>query len=137
MKESLVPILLFDGSCGLCNASVQFILRHEKKKIIYFASLQSEFALQALKKSANNFVVIPDSILLFHQGRLYVKSQAIFQIIQMMGGWVTIFLAFRFFPRRWLDFLYDFIARKRKGFFGISTYCAFKPGVDQGRFLDV
>lgn len=137
MKESQVPFLLFDGSCGLCNASVQFILRHEKKKIIHFASLQSEFAQQVLKEAPNSLVVIPDSILLFHQGKLYMKSQAIFQIIHMMGGWVKIFLVFRYFPLRWLDFLYDYIARNRKRFFGTSAYCAFKPGVDQSRFLDV
>ena len=35
------PILLFDGECGFCNKSIQFILKHESKPKLKFAALQS------------------------------------------------------------------------------------------------
>ena len=35
-------MILFDGICNLCNASVIFVLQHEYQPIFKFASLQSE-----------------------------------------------------------------------------------------------
>jgi len=45
-----LPILLYDGVCGLCNRSVQFILRHDRSAIFRFASLQSSFAAGILSR---------------------------------------------------------------------------------------
>ena len=44
-------IVLFDGICNLCNASVRFISRHDKDSKIQFASLQSE--ISNLKNEVN------------------------------------------------------------------------------------
>nr|WP_321538574.1 DUF393 domain-containing protein [Flavobacterium piscinae] len=35
-------IILFDGVCNLCDSSVQFIIKHDKKDIFRFVALQSE-----------------------------------------------------------------------------------------------
>ena len=35
------PVILFDGLCNLCQGSVQFVLKHDKKQQFQFASLQS------------------------------------------------------------------------------------------------
>ena len=42
LEENLMPILLFDGHCNLCNAWVQFIVKRDSAKTIRFASLQSK-----------------------------------------------------------------------------------------------
>ncbi|MBY6269594.1 MAG: thiol-disulfide oxidoreductase, partial [Parageobacillus thermoglucosidasius] len=36
------PIILFDGVCSLCSASVQFIIARDPHAVFRFASLQSE-----------------------------------------------------------------------------------------------
>ena len=35
-------IILFDGVCNLCDAAVQFVIKHDKKDVFRFVSLQSE-----------------------------------------------------------------------------------------------
>ncbi|NGP46589.1 DUF393 domain-containing protein [Bacillaceae bacterium SIJ1] len=53
MHSSLVrhhqrPIVFFDGECSFCDAAVQFLIRHDPNKRLYFASLQSDLAANLL-----------------------------------------------------------------------------------------
>ena len=48
------PILLYDGVCGLCNRSVQFILRHDRNAIFRLASLQSAIGRTILARHGAN-----------------------------------------------------------------------------------
>ncbi|MDD3723107.1 MAG: DUF393 domain-containing protein [Lutibacter sp.] len=41
-------IILFDGVCNLCNASVNFVIKHDKKAQFLFASFQSDAAKEIL-----------------------------------------------------------------------------------------
>ncbi len=41
MSDPRVPVLLYDGECGLCNAVVRFLLRHDPRGRLHFAPLQS------------------------------------------------------------------------------------------------
>ncbi len=38
------PVLLYDGLCGFCDKSIQLILRHDRRKTLRFAPLQSSYA---------------------------------------------------------------------------------------------
>ena len=42
-------IILFDGVCNLCNSSVQYVIKHDKKDIFRFVSLQSELGQKIVK----------------------------------------------------------------------------------------
>ncbi|WP_286827645.1 thiol-disulfide oxidoreductase DCC family protein, partial [Maribacter sp. UBA4516] len=35
-------LILFDGVCNLCNASVQYVIKHDKNNVFMFAPLQGE-----------------------------------------------------------------------------------------------
>ncbi|NDK18729.1 MAG: DUF393 domain-containing protein, partial [Zetaproteobacteria bacterium] len=52
-------IILFDGYCNLCNASVDFVIKHDKKNYFLLTSLQSDASknilLQLHQKSFKNF----------------------------------------------------------------------------------
>ena len=39
-SEKEYKIILFDGVCNLCNSSVNFVIRHDKKNLFKFAALQ-------------------------------------------------------------------------------------------------
>jgi len=68
-------IILYDGECGLCNRSVQFILKHERNQNLLFSSLQSSFS----KKVFSDFNLKNDfdeSILFYRDGKLFSKSKA-------------------------------------------------------------
>ena len=42
------PVLLFDGVCNLCNGVVQFVLTHDSKSAVHFASQQSAYGQRAM-----------------------------------------------------------------------------------------
>ena len=49
-ETSAHPILLYDGVCGLCNWTVQFILRRDGAGVFRFAALQGELAKRILAR---------------------------------------------------------------------------------------
>ncbi len=43
-------LVLFDGVCNLCNSSVQFIIRNDKKNVFLFAPLQGKTGQEIISK---------------------------------------------------------------------------------------
>lgn len=42
-------IILFDGVCNLCEASVQFVIKYDKKDVFRFVALQSDLGKELIK----------------------------------------------------------------------------------------
>ena len=117
-------IVLFDGICNLCNASVRFISKHDKNSKIQFASLQSEMAKELLSKMAIDTKKI-DSIIFISDEKIFFKSNAAIEIAKMLDGFPNYLKYFQFIPRAIRDIVYDLIAKNRYRFFGKS--CAISP----------
>ena len=117
-------IVLFDGICNLCNASVRFITRHDKNNRIQFASLQSETAKQLLLKMNIDSQKI-DSIIFISNEKMFIKSGAAIEIVKLLHGFPRLLKYFQFIPRPIRDFVYDLIAKNRYRLFGKS--CALQP----------
>jgi predicted DCC family thiol-disulfide oxidoreductase YuxK len=127
-------IILFDGICNLCNSSVKFILKRDKKKQFIFASLQSDAAENILlhhkyKKNGLN------SIILIHRDKLYEKSSAVLNIFRVLGMPWRLFSVFYILPLSWRDFLYDFIAQNRYKWFGKKDTCIMMLPMHKNRFI--
>jgi predicted DCC family thiol-disulfide oxidoreductase YuxK len=124
-KASNNPVIFFDGICNLCNASVNFIIRNDKAGNFRFASLQSEFAKAFLENndSLKNGHILPDSLILAEDGKVYFRSEAALRIAGKMDGIWKALIIFRIIPLRWRDFLYDFIAKNRYQWFGKRQSC--------------
>ncbi len=120
-------VLLYDGDCGLCNASVGFVLRHERQHTLRFAALQSPFgtAVRARHPELNGI----DSVVWFDPGHggasetTFVRSEAALRVAEYLGGGWRLALAARVIPLRWRDAMYDVIARYRKQIPGVSHSC--------------
>lgn len=112
-------IVLFDGICNLCNASVRFISRHDKDSKIKFASLQSETAKQLLSKLNIDTNKI-DSIIFISKEKIFFKSNAAIEISKLLDGVPHLLKYFQFIPRPVRDFVYDLIAKNRYRLFGTS-----------------
>jgi predicted DCC family thiol-disulfide oxidoreductase YuxK len=110
-------IVLFDGICNLCNASVRFISRHDKDSKIQFASLQSEKAKELLKNAAFNNENL-HSIVFIADQKIFLKSDAAIEIAKLLHGFPHYLKYFQFIPRPIRDILYDLIAKNRYRFFG-------------------
>jgi predicted DCC family thiol-disulfide oxidoreductase YuxK len=117
-------IVLFDGICNLCNASVRFIIKHDKKSKIQFASLQSETAKQLLLNKAIDTQKI-DSIIFITDEKIFFKSDAAIEIAKMLDGFPNYLKYFQFIPGAIRDIVYDLIAKNRYRLFGKS--CAIGP----------
>ena len=117
-------IVLFDGICNLCNASVRFITRHDKNNTIQFASLQSETAKQLLLKMNIDSQKI-DSIIFISNEKMFIKSDAAVEIAKRLDGFPRLLKYFQLIPRPIRDFVYDLIAKNRYRLFGKS--CSLQP----------
>lgn len=111
-------IILFDGECTFCSFWVKFVLKRDKKDQFRFASLQSMAGIyyQDLHEIDENV----DSVVLIHKdGTSLIKTNAVFEILYLLGGLGKFFYGLKIFPRFTRDFFYDIIAKMR--------YKVFKP----------
>jgi hypothetical protein len=69
------PIVLYDGVCGLCDRSVQLILRNDRRGRFRFAALQSNAGRALLERFGLSPEAL-DSVVLVQGGRAWRKSQA-------------------------------------------------------------
>ena len=110
-------ILLFDGVCNLCNASVNFIIKHDKKAHFKFASLQSDAAKELLLQYKAKKIKM-DSIILIENGTFYKKSTAALIISKKLNGGFKILYVFIIIPTFIRDWVYNYIAKNRYKWFG-------------------
>jgi predicted DCC family thiol-disulfide oxidoreductase YuxK len=128
-------IVLFDGFCNLCNRSVQFILRHDKKNQFLFGSLQGRAGQGYLKKfslPANDF----NSFMLVENGKLYTRSAAALRMLKHLGGAWQFLYAFIIIPAFIRDGLYNLVAENRYAWFGKKDECWVPTPTLKAKFLD-
>ncbi len=128
------PILLFDGVCNLCNESVQFIIRKDKKGKIRFASLQSEFANQQLKQFDLEHEKL-ETLVLIKNGKAYLRSDAALEVLRNLGGVWSLCYVFKIIPSFIRDAVYSWIAKNRYRWFGKQDECMVPTQELRERFL--
>ncbi|MCP1385558.1 thiol-disulfide oxidoreductase DCC family protein [Runella salmonicolor] len=114
-------VILFDGVCNFCNASINFVIDRDAARRFRFASLQSDFGQRLLADNQRQLTDF-DTVLLLRDGKLYEKSDAALEIARYLKGWSWLYL-FRVVPRFIRDFFYDIIAKNRYRLFGKSESC--------------
>jgi predicted DCC family thiol-disulfide oxidoreductase YuxK len=130
-----VPVVLFDGVCNLCNSSVIFIIKHDTGSKLKFASLQSPYGLEQMKKF-NRPPTELNSVLLIKKGRLFQKSNAALEIAYMLDGLWPLLYGFKIVPRFLRDVVYDWVARNRYRWFGKKEACMIPTPDMKARFMD-
>lgn len=128
------PIILFDGICNLCNASVRFILKNDTQERFLFSSLQSDAAKKLLLhlNYKNNQM---KSILFVDDGQILKKSEAALAIASGLRFPYRLAAIFKVIPRQWRDGIYDLIARNRYSWFGKQDTCVFSLEEYENRFI--
>lgn len=129
-------IILFDGLCNLCDASVQFIIKRDKKDVFRFVSLQSDLGQKLLHQLPNSIQKI-DSIILYESDKVYYfKSKALFEIVESFGGVVYCLHIFKWLPLAVTNFIYDYIAKNRYRWFGEKESCLIPSEKILHKFLE-
>lgn len=116
------PIIFFDGVCNLCNASVQFVIAHDKKDQFKFTALQGDYAKEVLPKSNVDLEKL-NTILLLEDGKLYTKSSAALRVARKLNGLIPLLYAFIIVPKFIRDWIYDIIAKNRYQWWGRQESC--------------
>jgi len=115
-------LILFDGVCNLCNSSVNFIIKHDKKNKFIFAPLQSNIAQIKLKEIGIDVSKI-DSIVLIEENEAFYKSSAALKISKNLSGLYSFFYMFIIFPKFIRDAIYDYVAKNRYKWYGKKETC--------------
>jgi len=128
-------IILFDGVCNLCNSSVQFVIKRDKKDMFRYTALQSEVGQQMIKERGIDTSQV-DSIILIEPGvAYYTKSDAALEIGQSFGGGWKLLAIFTWLPKPFRDAMYDFVARNRYKWFGKQESCMIPTPELKAKFL--
>ena len=135
-----MPILFYDGSCGLCAWSVTWVLRHEgQRRTLRFASLQGPLAAAIPDVSRQSHSL--DSVIWYDEsgdgtsGRMWTRSDAVLEVWRYVGGgWRLLAALGRLLPRVFRDRLYDLVARHRHSLAGAA--CVVPTPEHRERFLD-
>ncbi|HBQ83463.1 MAG: hypothetical protein A2X04_05840 [Bacteroidetes bacterium GWF2_41_9] len=115
-------IVLYDDICNLCTGLVLFIKTRDKNKRFHFVSLQSEEG-KGLLLAAGLPETDSDTALYIKDGRSYLRSSAVLNILKDLGGAWKILFAFIIIPPIIRDFIYRLIANNRYNLFGKRDSC--------------
>ena len=128
-------VILFDGYCNLCNSQVNSILRFDYKKFFYFSNLDSSFSKKVIKENKVESLE-GKTIILFHNNKIIIKSNAAIKIAYLLGGFFKIFIIFKILPNFIRDGIYDVISRNRYRWFGKSDSCYIPKKEILDRFIN-
>jgi predicted DCC family thiol-disulfide oxidoreductase YuxK len=134
-------ILLYDGTCGFCAKSVQFVLAREKRRhTLRFAPLQSDLGMEVQRRHPE--LVNVDSVIWLEPGAdgrpesVSVRSNAVFHTLRYLGGMWTILAALgSIVPRSLRDAVYDFVARHRHKIIRADPSCLLPTPDQRARFI--
>lgn len=125
-------VVYFDGVCNLCNAFVDWLMRRDHKRKLYFSSLQSETARTRLPVGMADSL---SSVVFESGGKVYRRSEAALRVMAALGGVHSLWLGFLIVPGFIRDPIYGFIARNRYRWFGQRDTCRLPSPEEKSRFL--
>ncbi len=128
-------LVFFDGVCNFCNASINFIMKHDKNGQFRFAPLQSDLA----KKKLPHFGIDPgnmETFVLLESEQVYTRSTAALRIARKLNGLWPLLYGLIIVPPFIRNFVYDFVARNRYRWFGKMESCRVPTAEERSRFVD-
>jgi predicted DCC family thiol-disulfide oxidoreductase YuxK len=139
-------VVLFDGVCNFCDASVNFIIEHDKAGYFKFAPLQSDegsrlanqygfrSATETKENAASDLIPI-DSVILVENGTAYTHSTAALRILRRLGRPWSLLYSFVIVPKSLRDWAYKLFAKYRYRIFGRKDQCMLPSPEVRARFL--
>jgi predicted DCC family thiol-disulfide oxidoreductase YuxK len=115
-------LLLFDGVCHLCDASVRFILQRDPTGKIKFAPIQSPLGRELYTQHGLD-PAAPNAMLFLTPTGAFRASDAALEIARTLGGAWQLALLFKPLPLALRDAAYYLIARNRYRWFGKNESC--------------
>jgi predicted DCC family thiol-disulfide oxidoreductase YuxK len=132
---ALIPsLLVYDGECGFCARSIQFILRHEQRHDLLFVPRDSELG-KDLRRQFHLEAV--ESLLWIADGEAAIESGAVLNSAKYLGGiWATLAAIGGLVPAFLRNAVYRFIARNRRRLSSSAATCLVPTAEQRARFLN-
>lgn len=126
--------MFFDGVCGLCNHTVDFLLRKDRHRRLRFAPLQGTTAAERLPRDVRERL---DSLVLLRNGEFWLRSGAVARILMLLpGAWPVAGGLLWLIPWPLRDLGYRFVSAVRYRVFGRHETCRLPTPEERTRFLD-
>ncbi len=133
MNPQAPSIVLFDGECNFCNASVNFVLDHEKDHSLRFAASGTPWAKGKLEGCG--ITERPRSIVLIEGEKCHTKSTAAIRLARYLKrpwSWLAYLILI---PEPLRDGVYDWIAANRYRISGRMKQCRVPTEALRARFV--
>jgi predicted DCC family thiol-disulfide oxidoreductase YuxK len=133
-------LVLYDGVCGLCSRLLQFLLRHDHRRVFHFASLQGATGQAVVERCGGNpheltsFYVVADYRTT--RSRAFTRSDAALFVAGQLGWPWKAARVLSVVPRRVRDRAYELVARTRYRVFGRFEVCLIPRPEFRNRFVD-
>jgi predicted DCC family thiol-disulfide oxidoreductase YuxK len=131
---SAAPVWVYDGVCLFCDSSVRYALAQEITPSFRFVAIQCDEG-RRLARENNVDPDNPDTFLFIENGRVMMKSEALFAVARQLRGPARFAFLAQILPRAVADALYGVIARNRYRWFGRKTECAAPDPAQRHRFV--
>jgi predicted DCC family thiol-disulfide oxidoreductase YuxK len=135
MREQ--DIIFFDGVCGLCNRTVDFVLREDREQVFLYSPLQGE-TFRSIKRDYPE-TLNADSIFVLRSGPekeiLLQKSDALIHIVDNLPRYRWLATIGRMLPAPIRDSTYRLIAATRYRIWGKRDSCRLPTAEERVRFL--
>jgi predicted DCC family thiol-disulfide oxidoreductase YuxK len=133
-------LVLYDGVCGLCSRLLQFLLRHDRRGVFRFASLQSRIGQSIVERSGGNPAELTSFYVIANYqtaaSRVFTRSDAALFVAGALGWPWRAAQLMRFLPQTIRDRAYDVVARSRYRVFGRYDRCLVPSPEFRHRFID-
>jgi predicted DCC family thiol-disulfide oxidoreductase YuxK len=129
-------VVFYDGACGLCHATVRFMVKRDRAGVLRYAPIGGEtwrevFPAGSAAPAADTVCVRTSDL------RVLVRSDAVVHMLSRLpGAWPLAASALRAVPRGLRDAAYRGVANVRRGLFAPpGDVCPVVPRHLRGRFL--
>lgn len=128
------PTVFFDGVCGLCNHSVNWLLARDPEHKLRFAPLQGMTAGKILESEIRNRL---DTLVFVRNGETFIRTAAVSRILMTLGGrWRVLGGLLWVVPSPIRDLGYRIVSRLRYRLFGKHESCRLPTPQERSLFLD-
>src|ERR1700732_4045204 len=135
MREQ--DIIFFDGVCGLCNRTIDFVLREDRERLFLYSPLQGE-TFRSIKQAYPQ-TLNEDSIVVLRRAPekkiLLQKSDALIYIVDNLPRYRWLAAIGRMVPAPIRDAVYRLIAATRYRIWGKRDSCRLPTAAERARFL--
>ncbi len=133
-------LLLYDGTCGLCNEIVRAVLLRDGLGVFHFASLQSPAGIEVLARFGCNSADLDTFVAIANyrspSAACLIRARAAIFVLKTLGWPWRAAAPLGLLPRALLDSAYDLVARNRYRFFPRVEHCLVPRPEHRDRFLD-